>query len=221
MSKDSPGGRPQNLRKNVARRSTGYIRRASSAAISWLAPTSAASTNRRLTSTRPTVLASTVLQAGSRVLRVDGAEQIDERDGEGRSAADRCQSVRRPGDPGGHRDPGGGAPIAGAASPAASLDGCLGDTRRARGRMAASGRQPTSNVRCGRLASTASWKRRGTYDRVNLPAYGTDLGSPSQDEWIAGVMQASDFTFPAAGQVPISRVMPSADQASRTRTFRS
>ena len=38
-------------------------------------------------------------------------------------------------------------------------------------------------------------------DRVNLPSYGTDLGNPSQEEWIAGVMQASDFTFPAPGQV--------------------
>jgi hypothetical protein len=38
-------------------------------------------------------------------------------------------------------------------------------------------------------------------DRVNLPPYGTDLGDPSQDEWLSGVMSASDFTNPATGQV--------------------
>jgi TonB dependent receptor len=38
-------------------------------------------------------------------------------------------------------------------------------------------------------------------DRVNLPAFGTDLGSPSQADWLAGVFTASDFTLPAPGQV--------------------
>ena len=38
-------------------------------------------------------------------------------------------------------------------------------------------------------------------DRVNLPSYGTDFGDPSQEEWLAGVMNASDFTNPAPGQV--------------------
>ncbi len=36
-------------------------------------------------------------------------------------------------------------------------------------------------------------------DRVNLPSYGTDLDSPSQDEWLAGAMNAADFTYPAPG----------------------
>lgn len=35
-------------------------------------------------------------------------------------------------------------------------------------------------------------------DRVNLPASGTDFGSPSRAEWLAGVLNAADFTNPAA-----------------------
>jgi hypothetical protein len=36
-------------------------------------------------------------------------------------------------------------------------------------------------------------------DRVNLPAGGTDLGSPSQQDWLDGVLNADDFTNPAPG----------------------
>jgi hypothetical protein len=36
-------------------------------------------------------------------------------------------------------------------------------------------------------------------ERVNLPGSGTDLGSPSQEQWLAGVMNAADFTLPAPG----------------------
>ncbi len=36
-------------------------------------------------------------------------------------------------------------------------------------------------------------------DRVNLPASGTDLGSPSQEDWLNGVFNAADFTNPAPG----------------------
>ena len=36
-------------------------------------------------------------------------------------------------------------------------------------------------------------------DRVNLPASGTDLGSPSQEDWLNGVLNAADFTYPAVG----------------------
>jgi hypothetical protein len=38
-------------------------------------------------------------------------------------------------------------------------------------------------------------------DRVNLPSYGTDLGDPSLEEWVAGVFTAADFTTPATGGV--------------------
>jgi hypothetical protein len=36
-------------------------------------------------------------------------------------------------------------------------------------------------------------------ERVNLPSYGTDLGDPSRQEWLSGVMNASDFPNPAPG----------------------
>jgi hypothetical protein len=36
-------------------------------------------------------------------------------------------------------------------------------------------------------------------DRVNLPSFGTDLGDPSRQEWLAGVFTADDFTNPAPG----------------------
>jgi hypothetical protein len=36
-----------------------------------------------------------------------------------------------------------------------------------------------------------------TNDRVNLPPSGTDLGDPSQADWLAGVLNAADFTNPA------------------------
>ena len=40
-----------------------------------------------------------------------------------------------------------------------------------------------------------------TNDRPNAPAGGTNLGSPSQDEWLAGVLNAADFGKPEAGAV--------------------
>ena len=36
-------------------------------------------------------------------------------------------------------------------------------------------------------------------DRVNTPSFGTDLGSVSDDEWLAGAFTASDFPRPAVG----------------------
>lgn len=36
-------------------------------------------------------------------------------------------------------------------------------------------------------------------DRVNLPTGGTDLGGPSRQQWLAGVLTAADFTNPATG----------------------
>jgi hypothetical protein len=36
-------------------------------------------------------------------------------------------------------------------------------------------------------------------DRVNLPSFGTNLGNPDQQKWLAGVFTASDFTFPPIG----------------------
>ena len=36
-------------------------------------------------------------------------------------------------------------------------------------------------------------------ERVNTPSFGTDLGDPTNDEWLAGVMKASDFTLPTGG----------------------
>jgi hypothetical protein len=38
-------------------------------------------------------------------------------------------------------------------------------------------------------------------DRPNAPASGTDLGSPSQEQWRAGVFTATDFPKPAPGTV--------------------
>jgi hypothetical protein len=34
---------------------------------------------------------------------------------------------------------------------------------------------------------------------VNEPSFGTDLGDPTQDEWLAGVFKTSDFTVPPPG----------------------
>jgi hypothetical protein len=36
-------------------------------------------------------------------------------------------------------------------------------------------------------------------DRVNLPSFGTDLGGLSDDEWLAGAFEVSDFPLPAHG----------------------
>jgi len=38
-------------------------------------------------------------------------------------------------------------------------------------------------------------------DRPNLPGFGTDLGSPSQEQWRTGVFTAADFPKPAPGTV--------------------
>jgi len=38
-------------------------------------------------------------------------------------------------------------------------------------------------------------------DRVNLPAFGTDLGNPSQEQWVAGVFTVNDFPLPATGAI--------------------
>ena len=38
-----------------------------------------------------------------------------------------------------------------------------------------------------------------TTTACNLPSFGTDLGNPSQEEWLSGVFTASDFTNPALG----------------------
>ena len=38
-------------------------------------------------------------------------------------------------------------------------------------------------------------------DRPNTPAFGGDIGNPSQEEWLAGVFTAADFTRPAPGTV--------------------
>ena len=37
-------------------------------------------------------------------------------------------------------------------------------------------------------------------DRVHLPSFGTDLGNPSRDEWVAGVFTAAEFPVPAIGE---------------------
>ena len=38
-------------------------------------------------------------------------------------------------------------------------------------------------------------------DRVHLPSFGADFGSPTQAEWFAGVLNAADFPLPAQGEV--------------------
>jgi hypothetical protein len=55
-------------------------------------------------------------------------------------------------------------------------------------------------VTCTLAAPNCDFNRDGANnDRVNLPASGTDLGDPSQSDWLTGVMTASDFSFPAVG----------------------
>ncbi len=57
-------------------------------------------------------------------------------------------------------------------------------------------------VTCGLAYPTCDYNADGvTNDRPNAPAGGTDLGSPSQDEWLAGVLNAADFGKPEAGAV--------------------
>jgi hypothetical protein len=58
------------------------------------------------------------------------------------------------------------------------------------------------NVTCTLPYPSCDFNSDGyTGERVNTPSYGTDLGSPSNDEWLAGVMTASDFTLPARGSL--------------------
>lgn len=54
------------------------------------------------------------------------------------------------------------------------------------------------NVTCG----SCDFNLDGNFgDRVNSPSFGTDLGSISDEEWLAGGLSASDFPQPAAGQL--------------------
>lgn len=56
------------------------------------------------------------------------------------------------------------------------------------------------NVTCGAAYPTCDFNADGNNgDRVNLPGYGTDLPDISDEEWLAGGMQASDFPLPASG----------------------
>jgi hypothetical protein len=55
-------------------------------------------------------------------------------------------------------------------------------------------------VTCGLAYPRCDFNADGVNnDRVNLPPNGTDLGDPSQEDWIAGVLNAADFTNPATG----------------------
>jgi hypothetical protein len=55
-------------------------------------------------------------------------------------------------------------------------------------------------VTCGLAYPRCDFNADGTTnDRTNLPAFGTDLGSPSQQEWLDGVFTAADFPLPASG----------------------
>lgn len=54
------------------------------------------------------------------------------------------------------------------------------------------------SVVCGLPYPACDFNADGsTNERTNMRAGGSDLGGPSQDEWLAGVMSASEFTFPA------------------------
>ena len=56
-------------------------------------------------------------------------------------------------------------------------------------------------VVCGLAFPTCDFNADGVNnDRLNLPPNGTDLGNPSQQDWLTGVFDAADFTPPAAGQ---------------------
>jgi hypothetical protein len=56
------------------------------------------------------------------------------------------------------------------------------------------------SVSCSQAYPRCDFNADGTTnDRVNLPAFGTDLGDPSQDDWLNGVFTAVDFTNPAPG----------------------
>jgi len=56
------------------------------------------------------------------------------------------------------------------------------------------------SVTCGLAWPRCDFNADGVNnDRVTLPASGTDLGSPSQQDWLDGVLNAADFTNPAVG----------------------
>jgi hypothetical protein len=56
------------------------------------------------------------------------------------------------------------------------------------------------SVTCNQAFPRCDFNADGTTnDRVNLPTYGTDFGSPDQARWINGVFTAADFSNPAAG----------------------
>ena len=56
------------------------------------------------------------------------------------------------------------------------------------------------SVTCGAAWPRCDFNADGVNnDRVNLPSSGTDLGNPSQEQWLQGVMNADDFTLPAVG----------------------
>lgn len=55
-------------------------------------------------------------------------------------------------------------------------------------------------VNCTQAYPTCDFNADGANnDRVNLPAGGIDLGGTSQQQWLAGVFNAADFTNPAPG----------------------
>ena len=55
-------------------------------------------------------------------------------------------------------------------------------------------------VTCGLAYPRCDFNADGVNnDRVNLPPNGTDLGNPSREDWLSGVMIASSFTNPATG----------------------
>ena len=56
------------------------------------------------------------------------------------------------------------------------------------------------SISCNQAYPRCDFNADGTTnDRVNLPAFGTDLGHPDQAKWLSGVFTAADFTNPAAG----------------------
>lgn len=77
-------------------------------------------------------------------------------------------------------------------------------------------------VTCTLAAPNCDFNRDGANnDRLNLPSYGTDFGDPSQADWRAGVMTASDFSFPAVGTFADQERNASAVRATRASTCRS
>jgi hypothetical protein len=55
-------------------------------------------------------------------------------------------------------------------------------------------------VTCGAAFPTCDFNADGNNgDRVNLPSFGTDISGISDEEWLAGGLNAADFPLPAAG----------------------